>query len=213
MSFIDDLRYNYEYNVKTNFTYPQWMRYRFQMRGIGFIADRQTRELVASIDDLKEIGLQVSKNMADGNELLSGRLSDVARTNLEVRESITDLDNTVRKGLSGIESEIRDSSREIVSALEWGFSDLSERLGVLDEGINNLVVIGRNPSATDAYEQFRWAQDEARRGLYAEALRSIRVAINGDHRQRGLDTGDRSAAARRDVLDKANDRKNNVGLR
>ncbi len=92
------------------------------------------------------------------------------------------------ENIEAVESAIRQGTDEIVSTLNWGFSEVLISLGRMNDSLTELVKLARTPSQTWAFEQFEIARDEFRRTLYPEALDSITRAISGHGSNTGYKT-------------------------
>jgi tetratricopeptide (TPR) repeat protein len=123
-------------------------------RAIEHAVSRQTREIVASQEELHAQGMQVLSSgfgqMSEGMETIACRLEGI-------QNAIGDLDATLR----------------------WGFTEMLAGVGRLNDSVEKLISIARTPVETWAYNQYRIALDATRRQLYPEALEALNRAIGG----------------------------------
>ena len=90
--------------------------------------------------------------------------------------------------IKDVASAVREGTQDIVSTLNWGFSEVLLSLRQMSIQLDELVRLTRTPSQTWACEQFEIARDEFRRQLYAEALQSVTRAIEGLGSNSGIRT-------------------------
>ncbi len=122
---------------------------------------RQSREIVATLEELNERGIRVAD---EARRELTGLRADV-------REGF----EQVTLGLEGMSKAIDDLN----ATFHWGFSRLISGVGRMSDTLEELVALAKTPSQTWAYEQFEIARDALRRQLYREALAALDRAING----------------------------------
>jgi hypothetical protein len=163
--FPNEARYQFDWTYTSKVSYGDFLRAKQFERSIRFAIDEQTRQIVASNEDLAERGLALQKNTADG----------VHSGFTVVTQEIHDLRNTLSSGLSEIDGQLG----EMNYTLRWGFGAVLGSLSAINATLSTLTRIARTPSATWAYEQFEQARDEFRRNLYEESLASVVRAING----------------------------------
>ena len=159
-------RYLYDYSSLSKVPYSDYLREKEFELSIRYAIDNQTKELIASNEQLSESGLQIlGENLDQGFTAIS--------------ESIEYLASAVEQGTEEIVSAVLCSGSKIVRALNWGFTEVLVSLGQMSINLAELIKLTRTPSQTWACEQFEIARDEFRRQLYSEALESVTRAIEG----------------------------------
>jgi len=167
--------YLYDWSSTSRVPYSDFLRAKQFERSVRYGIDNQTKQLIATNQQLAERGIKVlSDNLDQGFTMLS---EDIGR--------VTD---AVQEGTARIADAVREGTTEIVSALNWGFTEVLISLGQMNINLDELVKLTRTPSQTWACEQFEIARDEFRRQLYPEALQSVTRAIEGLGSNSGIKT-------------------------
>ena len=123
-------------------------------RGIEHAVSKQTREIVASQEELHA---QEMKLHGSGFGQLSENLEGIAFRLDKIHGAIKDLDAT----------------------FHWGFTKMLASMGRLNDSLEQLIAIAKTPAQTWAYNQYKIARDAMRKELYPEALESLNNAISG----------------------------------
>lgn len=95
---------------------------------------------------------------------------------------LTSLSSSVSSGFEQISLNLERISTglaELNATFYWGFSELLAVAGGINDSLDELVRLVRNPAQTWAYNQFEIARDAFRKGLYEEAIEYLDRAING----------------------------------
>lgn len=167
--------YLYDWSNISRVPYSDFLRAKQFERSIRYGIDNQTKQLIASNQQLSERGIEVlSESLDHGFTTLS---EDIGRVTDAVREGTTEIVNAVQEGTA-----------RIVSSLNWGFTEVLISLGQMNINLAELVKLTRTPSQTWACELFEIARDEFRRQLYPEALQSVTRAIEGLGSNPGIKT-------------------------
>ena len=160
-----------DYSPSHEASYLKFLQAKQFERSVRYAIDRQTRELIASAEQLEAEGTAVIEGSIDRNfDVLSHDLEKIEHT------------------LHGIKESNEESLKYLDSTLHWGFSELFASIGHANDSLKELIKIARSPSQTWSYEQYETARDEFRRHLYPEALSSLRRAIDGFGSNAGLRT-------------------------
>lgn len=80
---------------------------------------------------------------------------------------------------------IADGLAELNASFNWGMSEMLISIGALNDSLEQLIALARNPSQTWSYEQFNIARDAFKRGLFDDALSYVKTAIEGNASQTG----------------------------
>ncbi len=162
--FPAEASYLYDWTHTSKMSYGDFLRAKQFERSIRFAIDSQTKELVATNQQLFERGIEVlSEDLDHGFTMLS-------------------------QDLASLETAIRDDLQGIVGTLNWGFGELLASMAQMNIQLADLVRLTQTPSQTWACEQFEIARDEFRRQLYPEALQSVTRAIDGFGSNPGIKT-------------------------
>jgi len=140
--------------TESKITYPDYLQLRSFENSIHFGIEKQTKQLIATNEQISRKHLQVLEESRDGIVTLSANMASVK--------------DSIDRGLA-----------ELNATFQWGFSEMLVALGRMSDQLDELVKLAQTPSQTWAYEQFDISRDEFRRGLYEEALESIQRAVNG----------------------------------
>lgn len=143
---------------ESNISYGDYLQGNEFEKSIRYGINEQTKQLIASNEQLARENYKVLENISDG-----------------INSGFTMLS----RDLSGIQDSIDSGFRQVTAVFEWGFSEVLLSLGHLNDSLDALIKIAKTPAQTWAYEQFEIARDEFRRGLYQESLDSVFRAING----------------------------------
>ncbi len=98
------------------------------------------------------------------------------------------MSDAVQDGFSQLSWDMQDIQRELSglnSTFTWGFTEVLAELGQMNDSLEELVQIAKNPVQTVAFNHFDIARQALRKGLYREALDEVRKAIDGDHSSPG----------------------------
>jgi len=162
--FEGEAKYYWDWTSTSKLSYGDFLRARQFERSLRFAVDDQTSRLVASNEQLLEHGFsKISDDLTSGFSMLSA-------------------------DINAVEQAVERGTEEIVAALAWGFGGVMNRLNRVNQSLDELLRLAKNPSQTWAYEQFEIARDEYRRGLYPEALESVARAIGGHGANPGFKT-------------------------
>lgn len=139
---------------ESKITYPDYLQLRSFENSIQFGIEKQTKQLIATNEQISRKHLHVLEETKNGITTLSASMASV--------------EDSINRGVA-----------ELNATFQWGFSEMLVALGRMRDQLDHLVKLAQTPSQTWAYEQFDISRDEFRRGLYEEALESIQRAING----------------------------------
>ncbi|MEM4402589.1 MAG: hypothetical protein QW376_08960 [Candidatus Caldarchaeum sp.] len=109
---------------------------------------RQTREIIASRETLKQENIRLRESLTEGFETLSYELQDISA------------------GIS-----------ELNARFHWGFSQVIAGIGRMNDTLAELIKVAKTPAQNAAYEQYEIARDAFRKGLYPESLKAVEKAI------------------------------------
>lgn len=112
--------------------------------------DRSSREVIGSVQDFAERGADLQEAITEGVEQICSNLGD-----------------------------IRGGIAELNATFHWGFASLASEVGRVNDSLQELLHLARNPAQTWAYNQFEIARDAFRKRLYPEALEALARAIEG----------------------------------
>ena len=167
--------YLYDWSHASRVPYSDFLRAQQFERSIRYGIDNQTKQLIASNQQLSERGIEVlSESLDHGFTTLSQDIGQVT--------------DAVKEGAAAIETAVQKGASLVASTLNWGFTEVLISLGQLNINLSELVKLTRTPSQTWACEQFEIARDEYRRRLYPEALQSVTRAIEGLGSNPGIKT-------------------------
>ncbi len=189
--FQNEASLTYDWNGRSPLSYQQFLQNKKYEQSIRFALDEQTRTLVGSNEQLARLGVAMAEGTAAGFEQLGDGLYEIQRSvdgaAAEVR-LVRDAVQDVETAVNSAADAVRAGTRELSTALYWGFSNLLASQGRMNDSLEALVSIARTPAQTWAYEQFEIAKENNRRGLFPEALESVERAIGGFGAQTGYKT-------------------------
>lgn len=184
-TFPKDAKYLIDWSGQSKISYHDFLQAKQFEGSIRYAIHSQTKDLVATNQQLQERGIDVLQEGLDQNfSLLSQGLGDISDALADVAHQIAG----VSREVGGVRDSVEAGTRAVVATLQWGFSEILLSCGGLQDSLHQLIAIARTPSQTWAYEQFEIARDEFERQLYAEALESLRRAIDGHGSNAGYKT-------------------------
>lgn len=144
--------------IKSNISYGDYLQGKEFERSIRYGIDDQTKQLIASNEQLAREHYEALEHISDGiNSGFTILSTDIAR----------------------LQESVDSGFQQIATIFEWGFSEMLVSLGRVNDSLDALIKIAKTPAQTWAYEQFEITRDEFRRGLYHESFESVLRAING----------------------------------
>ena len=184
-AFPREARYLIDWNGQSTISYHDFLQAKQFEGSIRYAIDTQTKDLVATNEQLRERGIEVIQEGLDQTfSLLSQGLTVLSHG----LEGISDGIERVSGELEEVRASVKEGTRIVTATLQWGFSELLLSFGGLQDSLQQLMATARTPSQTWAYEQFEIARDEFERQLYDEALESLRRAIQGHGSNAGYKT-------------------------
>jgi hypothetical protein len=90
-----------------------------------------------------------------------------------------------QQSMQQMSEQLQSGLAELSAAFNWGMSELLIAIGDLNDTLEQLIALARNPSQTWAYEQFNIARDAFKRHLFDDALTYVNSAIDGSASQTG----------------------------
>ncbi|HOD55268.1 MAG TPA: SUMF1/EgtB/PvdO family nonheme iron enzyme, partial [Candidatus Cloacimonadota bacterium] len=130
----------------------------------------------------KKVALEVSKQT---RELIASR-EDLKLQNIEIRDSLermtSEISDDINKGFESLSYNLMDITAgisDLSAQFHWGFSELIAEFSHMADSLKELIKIAKTPTQTAAYEHFEIARDMYRKGLYAESLEELNKVING----------------------------------
>jgi len=144
--------------TKSNTSYGDYLQAKEFERSIRYAVDDQTKQLIASNEQLAREQYEVLEHVSDG---IGSGFSMIS----------ADIEN--------LQDSINSGFQQISARFDWGFSEMLVSLGRVNDSIQALLRLAATPAQTWSYEQFEIARDEFRRGLHHESLESVDKAING----------------------------------
>jgi tetratricopeptide (TPR) repeat protein len=156
-------------------TYQQYLQAKSFSSDITSAQDRSRRAVTAAVAD------QTRRVIASQEAL--------ARENIRAVEAAsTRVSDAVQEGFSQLSWDLQDIQHDLSglnATFTWGFTEVLARLGQMDDSLEELVHISKNPVQTVAFNHFDIARQALRQGLHREALDEVRKAIDGDHSSPG----------------------------
>lgn len=157
---------------------PRSYAYHLGLSWPDFLKVNEIRGVGDDVRAMKsEVSNSINKLVANNKELQNQQI-----------EATRQLSNTISFGFEQLSGEMKNISRgisELSSIFEWGFSELLAEIGYLNDSLQELIKIAKNPAQTWAYEQFEMACDAFRKRLFHESLEYLDHAINGFGDQTG----------------------------
>jgi tetratricopeptide (TPR) repeat protein len=158
---------DFYYQYSEDFDYRSYLEEKSHFDRIELSIDSGIRRLVASNDDLRNLGVKSTSEVTSAFDRVGAKL-DSGFERLEI-------------SLDAAKAAIDD----LRAVCEYGFSDLSLGLNSINQSLRELLEISRTPDQTWAFEQYSIAQDAFRRNLFAEALDYLDRAIDGHGNRSG----------------------------
>lgn len=156
-------------------TYQQYLQAKSFSSDIRSSQDHSRRAVITAVSDQ-------TRRIIASNEAL-------ARENIRAVEAGSDrVSDALEDGFSRLSWELQDIQRDLSglnATFTWGFSEVFARLGQMNDSLEELVQISKNPVQTVAFNHFDIARQALRQGLHREALDEVSRAIDGDHSSPG----------------------------
>lgn len=119
----------YDWRVQPVLSYHEFLQRREYERSIRFGIDEQTKQLVASNEQLSDRGISVlSQVITDGICELSQGLDDIESGLRNVNDSVQSVERAVTAG-----------AQQVTSAIYWGFNQTIGMLGKVSDQLAELI--------------------------------------------------------------------------
>lgn len=190
-------------NIMTNYMWDSTITYTDYWRAKQFVGEikgatsdagqrvamemsRQTREIIASQEQLALAGIDVVEDMT--REIIASQ-KQLALAQIEAQQTMSsEIIGSINDGMERLIYELQDISSdisEINATFHWGFGQMIVEFGRMNDSLEELVKIAKTPVQTVAFNHFDIARDAFRQGLYPEAHEELNKAIQGDHTSPG----------------------------
>lgn len=127
--------------------------------------DSGIQKMIATQEQLTAQGVVVVREHADGVE--------------KNVEAIGHLSQDVTYEIRELATNISDKLDETNFVLSWGFANISESLGRMEDTLKSLLESVHDTDRAWAYAQYQKCLENYRKGLHKEAIERIRYAIEG----------------------------------
>lgn len=175
------------YVFNSRLTYPDFLQGKSFVDDLTSSNDRiamhvskQTREVVASVEDCTQRGISCIEGLAERSmEHQSALIDSMTNSINSVLSAGFERLSYNLKDISGELANVSTGIAELKASFDWGFSNIIAELGGMNDSIKELIKIAASPAQTPALEHFATARDMFRQGIYTDVLEELDKAING----------------------------------
>jgi tetratricopeptide (TPR) repeat protein len=163
------------------YVYGSGMSYKAYLQAKSFVDDIRwdisevNLNVSASKEALEQQGFRIEQAVERSGAAVANRLDRVGDALSAGFLTIHANLGEIRTDLRSIEGRINEFSAKF----DWGIARLEAAIGGVQDSLQELIRLAKNPEHTWAWEQFAIAWDAFNRNLYPESLEYVERAING----------------------------------
>jgi tetratricopeptide (TPR) repeat protein len=187
-SFVDDARWDINQNaLKVGGSIDALAESRARIENTVLTGTGVMQETVlSSLDDAGERIEDVVTNTSSATQDVIR--SEMSSTRNSMQHGLSRLEGTVSSGFVRLHfdlDKIHSSTQEMSARFDYGLSQLNTKLGAINDSLEELKRLAKNPEQTWSYEQYEIARDAFARGLFEEALTYASRAVDGHQSHTG----------------------------